>query len=146
MAAIRSREWETEAYWEARIRGYLSGRHSPQQALPDRAAFVAMNDGLLVGFVAGHRTLRYACDGELEWINVVEEQRGHGIAGKLLAAIGAWFAHRDALRVCVDVDPKNAAARQLYSKYGALPLNNHWMVWEDVRAIDEAGKGLIPSR
>jgi hypothetical protein len=45
---------------------------SPQQALPARAAFVAMDGTKLVGFVAGHRTRRLGCDGELQWVNVVE--------------------------------------------------------------------------
>lgn len=135
MAAIRAREWETQAYWEARIGGYLSGQRSPQQALPARAAFVAVDGGVVAGFVAGHRTRRYGCDGELEWINVVEESRGKGIAGALLAAMAGWFAAEQLLRVCVDVEPGNAAARRLYGKYGAGALNAHWMVWEDIRVI-----------
>lgn len=135
MAAIRAREWETQAYWEARIGGYLSGQRSPQQALPARAVFVAVDGGVVAGFVAGHRTRRYGCDGELEWINVVRESRGKGIAGALLAAMAGWFAAEQLLRVCVDVEPGNAAARRLYGKYGAGALNVHWMVWEDIRVI-----------
>jgi hypothetical protein len=38
--------------------------------LTERAAFVAIDDGDLVGFVAGHKTRRLGCDGELQWINV----------------------------------------------------------------------------
>jgi predicted GNAT family acetyltransferase len=133
MAMIRSREWETEAYWRLRIGRYLAGEHSPRQGLPDRAVFVAVDDGIVVGFVAGHRTRRFGCDGELQWINVSEEQRGQGIAGALMKIITAWFVEQNALRVCVNVDPRNAAARRLYAKYGAQPLNEHWVIWEDVR-------------
>jgi GNAT superfamily N-acetyltransferase len=135
MAMIRASDWETEAFWKIRMGLYLSGMHSPQQALPARAAFVAEDDGIVVGLVAGHRTRRYGCDGELQWINVDEKRRGKGIAGALIKTIAAWFAEQKAFRVCVNVDSRNAAARRLYTKYGAKPLNDHWMVWEDVRAI-----------
>jgi hypothetical protein len=30
-----------------------------------------------------------------------------------------WFAKQNALRVCVNVEPANTAARELYEKYGA---------------------------
>jgi|SRR2546425_2224320 len=53
MAAIRAQEWGTESFWTDRIGLYLSGEHSPQEALPARAAFVAMDGTKLVGFVAG---------------------------------------------------------------------------------------------
>jgi GNAT superfamily N-acetyltransferase len=135
MAAIRAREWETEAYWKRRIGSYISVEQSPQHALPTRAVFVAVDDGQVVGFVAGHRTRRYGCDGELEWINVAPEQRGRGIAGQLLVVMAAWFIEQGAFRVCVDVEPGNTVARGLYARYGAERLNNHWMVWEDTRAI-----------
>jgi GNAT superfamily N-acetyltransferase len=92
-----------------------------------------------VGFVAGHRTRRYGCEGELQWINVVKEKRGCGVAGELLSKISAWFVEQKAFRICVDVDPKNAAARNLYAGYGARPLNEHWMVWENIIAIGRDG-------
>jgi GNAT superfamily N-acetyltransferase len=135
MAVIRAREWETEAFWTNRIGAYLRGEHSPQQALPARAAFVALHGTQLVGFVAGHRTSRLACDGELQWINVVEERRGHGIAGQLMARIGAWFVEQDAHRVCVNVEAGNTSARRLYGRCGARALNDHWMLWEDSRVM-----------
>lgn len=135
MAAIRAQVWETEPFWTGRIGLYLSGEHSPQQALPARAAFVALDGAELVGFVAGHRTRRLGCDGELQWINVAEERRGQGIADRLMARIGAWFVEQGAYRVCVNVAPENTVARGLYRRWGAQPLNDHWMVWEDSRAM-----------
>ena len=135
MAAIRAQEWETEAYWTGRIGSYLRGEHSPQKALPDRAVFVALDGTELVGFVAGHRTRRLGCDGELQWINVVAERRGQGIANSLMARIGAWFVEQNAYRVCVNVEPGNSAARSLYGRFGARALNDHWMIWEDSRAM-----------
>ena len=142
MARIRARRWETEAYWIDRISRYLAGEHHPQHALATRAAFVAEEGTKIVGFVAGHRTRRYGCDGELEWIDVVEEQRRRGIAGSLLETMAAWFVEQNALRICVDVVPENAVARALYARHGAVPLNKHWMVWEDARCINHDGSGI----
>jgi GNAT superfamily N-acetyltransferase len=97
--------------------------------------FVAVDDGKLVGFVAGHRTRRFDYDGELQWINVAEERRGQGIADKLMAQIGAWFIEQDVLRVCVNVNPENITARRLYARCGARPLNEHWMGWDDAQVM-----------
>src|SRR5260370_22611138 len=116
MAALRATEWETKAFWEARIGRYLRGEHSPQQALPTRTAFVAEAGGSVVGFVSGHRTMRYRRDGELQWINVAREQRGRGVAGLLLETISAWFVKQQTHRVFVNVDPNNAPAIPLSSK------------------------------
>jgi GNAT superfamily N-acetyltransferase len=135
MAAIRAQQWGDKAFWTDRITWYLRGEHWPQQALPERAAFVAVDDGKLVGFVAGHRTRRFDCDGELQWINVAEERRGQGIADKLMAQIGGWFIEQDALRVCVNVNPENITARRLYARCGARPLNEQWMGWDDARVM-----------
>lgn len=142
MASIRAQEWETEAYWERRIDLYLRGEMSPREALRARAAFVAVDEGRVTGFVAGHGTKRYQCDGELEWISVSKAERGKGVAGKLLRKIADWFVEHEMFRVCVDVEPKNGVARRLYTKYGARPLNEHWMVWEDVRSIIRSAKRL----
>ena len=131
MAAIRAREWETEPYWVNRIGAYLGGDQSERHSLPDRAVFVAVDDATVVGFVAGHRTRRYGCDGELQWINVVRERRGEGIAGQLMVRMGEWFVTQDLRRICVDVEPGNQVARALYSSYGAQPFKPYWMVWED---------------
>jgi GNAT superfamily N-acetyltransferase len=140
LAGIRAEEWETSAFWEVRIGKYLRGEHSPQHALPARATFVAEQDGSIVGFVSGHRTRRYGCDGELQWMNVASEHRGRGIAGLLLETIADWFVQQALHRVCVNVDPKNTAACRLYTKYGAQPLNDHWMVWQDARTMGMRSK------
>jgi ribosomal protein S18 acetylase RimI-like enzyme len=134
MAAIRA-QGGTAAFWKDRIGLYLSGQHSPQQALTARAAFVAIDRNDLVGFVVGHRTRGLNCDGELQWINVVKERRGLGVASQLMTKISTWFVDQDARRICVNVDPNNSAARKLYTRHGAQPLNDHWMVWEDARAM-----------
>ena len=87
----------------------------------------------LGGFIAGHLTRRFSCDGELEWIDVVRERRRSGIASELLRVLAAWFVEREALRVCVD--PGNAVARFFYARHGAEALNQHWLVWSDISVV-----------
>jgi GNAT superfamily N-acetyltransferase len=135
MAAIRAQQWETAAFWTERIGLYLSGEHSPQQALAARTAFVPVDGTEVVGFIAGHRTRRYGCDGELQWMNVAEGMRRQGIADGLMAKLGAWFIEQEVHRACVNVDPKNVAAGKFYTRFGAQPLNEHWMIWEDPKSM-----------
>jgi RimJ/RimL family protein N-acetyltransferase len=135
MARIRAVEWETEEYWRRRIHGYMTGALNPQQALTPRVAYVASDGDLLIGYITGHLTRRYACDGELQWINVARWRSGGGVAPELLRRLGAWFAGRGAKQVCVDVDPDNPAARAFYRRHGADELNRHWMVWNDITTV-----------
>lgn len=134
LATIRAREWGSEPYWIDRIGGYMRGEKNPQQSLAPRIVLLATEGEQLVGFIAGHLTERHACEGELEWLNVIEERRGGGIAGVLLDALAAWFAKHGAKRICVDAGPANARARTFYSKHGARELSPHWMVWDDIAA------------
>lgn len=135
IAAIRAEAWETQAFWEPRVAAYLAGAIAARQAVPVSAVFVAEVEGVVAGVASGHRTKRHGCQGELQWMNVARAQQGLGIAGKLLASMATWFAEQDALRVCVDVEPKNAVARAFYAKSGAVDLKPSWMVWEDMRAV-----------
>jgi ribosomal protein S18 acetylase RimI-like enzyme len=135
VAELRAQTKGTQAFWTDRIDQYLRGEHSPQKALELRSAFVAIEEGKIVGFVAGHRTRRFECDGELQWIDVDQQHRGSGIAYKLMAQMGAWFISQNAKRICVNVDSDNLPARRLYEKCGARPLNGAWMVWDDASRI-----------
>lgn len=135
MAEIRAQTKGTTSFWTDRIDRYLRGEHSPQHALELRAAFVAVAEEQIVGFVAGHRTRRFGCDGELQWIDVDQQQRGRGIGYKLMDQMGAWFVMQDAKQICVNVDKDNVAARKLYGNCGARPLNEAWMVWDDASLI-----------
>lgn len=135
MAALRAEAWATQEYWIPRVGAYLTGRIGAREALPEFAMFVAEDAGVVVGFVAGHRTTRHGCQGELQWMNVARSHQGRGIAGKLLAAMAAWFVEEGAVRVCADVELDNAAARAFYAKHGAVDLKPSWMVWEDVRVV-----------
>src|SRR5467141_1079358 len=114
IARIRAGEWGTEEYWRVRISRYRHRELHPQQAVLPRVIYVALERDSLVGFIAGHLTRRYACEGELEWINVIPPSRGGGIASELLRRLAAWFTEQKASRICVDVDPANTTARRFY--------------------------------
>ena len=135
MAQIRAASWGDGEYWEKRMLGYMECEIHPQKALKPRVVFVASEKEAVVGLIAGHLTRRYECDGELEWIDVVAERRGSGIATGLLERLAEWFVAQKALRICVDVQPKNTVARRFYRKHGAAELNPHWMVWNDIRKV-----------
>ena len=135
MARIRAGEWETEEYWRVRISRYMNCELHPQKALMPRVSYVALEGNSVVGFIAGHLTRRYQCDGELEWINVVPELRGSEVATELLRLLAGWFAAQKTRRVCVNVDPSNGAARRFYTRHGAVDLNPHWLVWPDINLV-----------
>ena len=133
LARIRAAEWESERYWTNCITGYMEGRLHPQKALAPRILFVASHDSEIIGFVAGHLTRRFDCQGELEWIDVIQERRRQGIGSEMVRILAKWFAEKDARRVCVD--PENPAARQFYARLNAQNLNQHWMFWPDIASL-----------
>jgi GNAT superfamily N-acetyltransferase len=134
MASVRAADWETEDYWKARISAYLAGELHPREALLPRVIYIATEANSLAGFIAGHLTRRYKCGGELEWIDVTREHRRSGVASELLRHLAAWFVEQNAIRICVDVEPENTVARKFYAKHGAEKLNEHWLVWKDIRS------------
>lgn len=104
MAELRAQTKGTQAFWTDRINQYLRGKRSPQKALEPRSAFIATDEEKIVGFVAGHRTCRFDCDGEVQWIDGDQQQRGRGIGYKVMAQIGAWFVSQNAKRICMNVE------------------------------------------
>ena len=122
-----------EAGADPRMARYLAGEHHPRQALAPRALWLAEAGHDAVGYVAGHLTRRLGCEGELQWIYVVPDQRRHGVASRLLELLAAWFLAHDARRICVDVG--DDAARPFYRRHGATALNEHWMVWQDIARV-----------
>lgn len=133
LAKIRGANLEAEEHWSNRISNYMSGNQNPQQALRPRIIYVAVIDGIIIGFIAGHLTRRINCEGELQWINIIENYRGNGIASELVKFLCNWFIDQKSYRICVD--PGNDLARQFYKKNGARNLNDHWMFWNDIRDI-----------
>ena len=132
MAQLRSEHWGHAPNWEHRIASYLSGELNPRQALAQRVAIVAEQEDEIIGFIAGHLTRRYHCDGELQWINVSSAQRRQGVATEMLRELADWFTAYNAHKICVDAQPRNLDARAFYASHGAEPLNNHWMVFPDI--------------
>ena len=133
LAALRSDDLGNQVYWKERIAGYMEGTHHPQQALLPRIVLVACEDEKIIGFIAGHLTRRYQCDGELEWIDVTTAYRRKGIATALVKLLATWFIEQQAYKICID--PGNAAARKFYNANGAAALNDHWMFWDDIRMV-----------
>lgn len=133
LARIRAAEWESEPYWIQRITGYLEGKLHPKGALAQRAILVALENGVTIGFAAGHLTRRFDCDGELEWLDVVRSRRRQGIGSEMVRALAGWFLNHGARRICVD--PGNPSARRFYAQLGAEHLNQHWMLWPDISIV-----------
>jgi GNAT superfamily N-acetyltransferase len=114
---------------------YVAGEHHPQQALLPRVMWIAASGESPIGYAAGHLTRRYGCDGELQWIYVGREHRRARVASTLLHFLARWFSERSARRVCVDVG--DDSARPFYGHHGAVALNKHWMVWNDIAEVLE---------
>jgi len=133
LAALRAKNRETEIFWINSITSYIEGTRNPQQALPSRVLFVAYEGEQIVGFIAGHLTRRYQCDGELEWIDVAATHRRKGIASELILVLAKWFIYQRAYKICID--PGNDVARKFYYANGAAALNDHWMFWNDISTI-----------
>jgi GNAT superfamily N-acetyltransferase len=118
---------------EQTMRGYMQGSYSPQFAEADRIVFVARIDNEFAGYVSGHRTTRFNCDGELQWLNVAEAFRGKGVSDALIQRVVEWFLSNSIFNVCVNVEPDNIAGRKVYFRHGASELDSHWLVWPDQR-------------
>ena len=133
MADMRAVEWGDYNAWYERIKSYHDKNHHPQQALAPRIFYAAYQENKMIGFIAGHLTKRFGCQGELQWINVAPEYRNKGVAAALVKLLAAWFAAQNASRICVD--PGNESARLFYKKQNAENLNEHWMYWKDISIL-----------
>ena len=131
MARIGSEGEEGRASGD-RIGRYLEGLHHPQHALAPRVIYVAVEHESVVGYVAGHLTRRYGCDGELQWIYVAAEHRRRRVGSELVRLLASWFAAQNGSRICINVAPDNAGARSFYARLGAVNLNLHWLTWNEI--------------
>jgi GNAT superfamily N-acetyltransferase len=151
MAAIWAIEGNEGGTSEERMTAYFDGHRHPQHALAARVIYVAnqyvANQGeAMIGYIAGHLTRRFACDGELEWLYVVPQRRRSGVASGLMPRLAAWFQEQKAFRVCVNVARSNAVAHSFYARYGAVPINQHWLVWSDFAAAIEKSSRTVGTR
>jgi GNAT superfamily N-acetyltransferase len=120
---------------DARMAAYFSGKHHPQRALLPRTGFVATADAAVIGYIAGHLTERFDCQGEVQYLYVAPAYRRLGVGRNLLRQLAAWFGERHALRVCVNVDPDSPGARPFYLSMAATDLRPHWMEWRDITSV-----------
>jgi GNAT superfamily N-acetyltransferase len=126
---------------EDRMTAYFEGRLHPQKALLPRVIYVAEEADELIGYIAGHLTQRYSCDGELEWVYVTPQRRRRSVASNLLFCLKSWFREQQASRVCVNVAPLNTVAHRFYAHHGAEVMNQHWLVWDDIAAAAREPRG-----
>ncbi|MFG0256663.1 MAG: GNAT family N-acetyltransferase [Phycisphaerales bacterium JB043] len=124
-------------YFLPRASGYIKGEYHPSHALQERAVYVAYHQTNIIGFIAGHRTTRMECTGELQWLFVLPEWQRRGIAAQLLAHLSDWFASMQATRVIVDSPPGNPT-RAFYIKHGAQALDEHWLHWPNITSITQS--------
>jgi ribosomal protein S18 acetylase RimI-like enzyme len=137
MASLRDKSgWRGGANAE-RMTMYLSNEHHPQYALPQRVAFIAVQNRELKGYIAGHLTTRFGCQGELQWILVDPEFRGGSVASELLIRMAEWFSRSKSNRVCVNVEPENVRARAFYRRHGATELSEYWLQWSDILEVQK---------
>lgn len=125
----------------ARMVAYIEGRHHPQRAKAPRGLWCAILVDSTprtvvsppIGYIAGHLTSRFGCDGEMQWLYVASAHRREGVASALLRHLARWFAAQGAQRVCVNVG--DDLAHRFYAARGARPLRPHWLVWDDVTRL-----------
>ena len=121
---------------DPRMEAYFDGRHHPQQALLARVGYIALNNDVVVGYIAGHRTNRHGCSGEVQYLFVSPSWRRRGVAAALLCLLAQWFVAQDARRVCVGVAADSPQqALPFFERLKALPIKSHGYGWEDIGII-----------
>jgi GNAT superfamily N-acetyltransferase len=120
---------------DGRMLAYFNGQHHPQQALLPRIGYVALAAESMVGYIAGHLTMRHACAGEVQYLFVAPAYRRRGVATALLHLLPGWFREQGAAKVCVCVDADSPAAQPFYAGLGAVALKKYWYAWDDIGVI-----------
>ncbi len=113
-----------------RILGYFDGSYHPSFSEADRTVVVADCQGV-VGFGAGHVSIRLSCSGELQWLFVLPQWQGQGIGTALVKSLAEWFGRLQSTRVIVDAPPDHPS-RAFYVSQGAVPLDAYWLHWPDI--------------
>ena len=91
---------------------------------PERASFIALRDGVAVGFISGkvaEEPSDYFLPTRICHVNsigVTESERGRGIGRALMAALEDWARARGANEVHLTVWRFNDCARSLYAEMG----------------------------
>jgi GNAT superfamily N-acetyltransferase len=121
---------------DPRMAAYFEREHHPQKALLPRIGFVALANKEVIGYIAGHRTTRHGCAGEIQYLYVTPAYRRRGIATELVRLVAEWFQKQVAQRICVAVaadSPKEA--EPFFQSVGACPLKRNWYAWEDIGVV-----------
>lgn len=117
---------------DTRMAAYLDREHHPHEAQLPRVGYVALAGDEIIGYIAGHRTTRHGCAGEVQYLFVAPAHRRRGIATALLALLADWFREQSVKRVCVCIDADSPSAQPFYASLGASSLKPYWRVWEDI--------------
>jgi GNAT superfamily N-acetyltransferase len=121
---------------DPRMAAYFDRQHHPQQALLPRVGYVAMANDEVIGYIAGHRTTRNGCAGEVQYLFVAPSHRRRGIGTALLRLLAKWFQAQTAQSVCVGIaDDSPMEAKPFYESVGASPLKRNWYWWEDIGVL-----------
>ena len=100
--------------------------------------WLAEDDSEVVGYVGGHLTRRFGCEGELQYLYVAPPYRRQGVGRALVRQLALWFVEQRRQRVCVNVDSDSPGAVPFYQSLGAEDLQPHWMVWPDIAGVTDA--------
>ena len=122
-------------YWRARIEGYVKLEFNPHQATDSRLLYVAVQKGIVIGFIAGHLTKRQEYSGQIQWLGTALQIRRAGIASTLLRILAGWFIEQGVKSVRVDIDPENTGARDFYQHHHASSINQYWLYWDDIAVV-----------
>lgn len=92
----------------------------------------------MVGCIAGHRTRRFGCDGELQYRYVMPRARRRAVATGLLRRLAGWYRAADVATVCVNVDVESPAAQPFHARHGARVLEPYYpyrSAWPDLARV-----------
>lgn len=113
---------------------YFKGQ-SPQTSKPERVVLKAVNDNSkIIGYLAGHLTIRYDLNAEIQSFYVLKQMQKQNIGTKLLTKFAKWLIDMEARSLCVGINPENKY-KGFYIKYGGQYLNEHWLYWQDITQL-----------
>ena len=115
-----------------RWKAYMRKEHHPQKAKDPRIVYIAIIDGEIVGFIAGHLTERFNLEGELQSIYVLPKHQQQGLGTQLVIALAEWFKEWNAKTVCVD---HKDGSEGFYIKLGARYNEHGWLVWDNFLGV-----------
>jgi GNAT superfamily N-acetyltransferase len=90
LADIRASDTEAGPA-DPRMERYLAGTNHPGHALSSRVMYLALDEDRVTGYIAGHLTMRFDCEGGVQYLYVARDYRSRGAASALLEAVGNWF-------------------------------------------------------